>query len=305
MSKYGSRVVKVAQPDDTYFEIVAPGQWTVPMVFNSPHSGNILPKSFLETSRLSPNALHASEDSHVDDLFMGCLAAGAPLMRALISRSFIDLNREPYEFDARMFKDVLPAHMNTTSSRVACGLGTIPKTVGEGVNIYDGPLELPEALQRIDSIYRPYHRTLSALLDEAHRATGIILLVDCHSMPSSSVTKHPSHGQIDVVLGDRFGNACDKNIVEAAAFLLRGAGLNLALNKPYAGGFITENHGRPRQGRHALQIEINRALYMNETTRRPTANYQAFKVLLDRLAMCFAEIVGNFGDVTTVQLAAE
>ncbi len=259
-----------------YFEILAPAKWQVPIVFNSPHSGSILPLSFLQNSRLSASALRQSEDCFVDELFSSCQNLGAPLLRALISRAYIDLNREPYEFDARMFHENLPGHMNPGSPRVASGLGTIPKLVAEGEEIYRGKIHLDEALSRVEQIYRPYHRTLTALLNECYNATGFSLLVDCHSMPSSAVkTLHVPAA--DIVLGDRFGAACASDIADTVETLLKDAGLKVLRNRPYAGGFITETHGTPRHNRHALQIEINRSLYMNEKTQAKNSNFAAVK----------------------------
>ena len=213
----------------------------MPVIINSPHSGSRLPPGFLAQSQLSTAQLRSSEDSHVDELFMGCLDGGIPLLRALVSRSFLDLNREAYEFDPRMFKTELPAHMNTTSPRVACGLGTIPKTVGDGLNIYAGTIDLHEALQRIEDIHRPYHRTLAALIEEAHKVMGSVLLVDCHSMPSSAIGKGQAASRhVDIVLGDRFGRACDPGVLAEVSQLLQDAGLTVVHNKPYAGGFITD-----------------------------------------------------------------
>ncbi len=285
-----------------YFEILAPAQWSLPVVFNSPHSGAVLPEAFLRQSRLTADALHASEDTHVDTLFMGCLQEGAPMLRALVSRSFIDLNREPYEFDTRMFNERLPAFMNVASPRVASGLGTIPRTVGDGHAIYNGPIGLAEALTRIEDIYRPYHRTLTALLDEAYRATGTVLLMDCHSMPSSAVPARNQGSSCDVVLGDRFGTACDSEIVGLAEQHFLANGLRAVRNRPYAGGFFTESHGRPREGRHALQIEINRALYMNERTRKPNQGFNAMRLCLDGLC---AKLAAYFQSRHSQAMAAE
>lgn len=254
------------------FEILAPAQWQVPVVFNSPHSGSHLPESFLQASRLSKQALRQSEDSFVDELFSDCQSLGVPMLRALISRAYIDLNREPYEFDQRMFHETLPGHMNAGSPRVAAGLGTIPKLVAEGEDIYRGKIHLDEALVRIEQIYRPYHRTLTALLNECFNATGFSLLVDCHSMPASAV-KTPHTPSADIVLGDRFGSACDGEIAAAVEAFLQKAGFKVLRNRPYSGGFITETHGTPRHNRHALQIEINRSLYMDEKTQVKNSNF--------------------------------
>jgi N-formylglutamate amidohydrolase len=291
----------VHESADSHFEILAPACWTLPVVFNSPHSGNLLPAEFLGQSRLAPEQLHASEDSHVDALFVGCVQLGAPLLRAHLSRSYLDLNREPYEFDPKMFDERLPTYMNCTSPRVASGLGTIPRTVGDGVNIYRGSIPLAEALARVERYYRPYHRTLASLLDEAHRAMGEVLLVDCHSMPSSAVPEQRL-GRCDVVLGDRFGSACDNQIVDLVEHHFQHHGLQTLRNRPYAGGFFTESHGRPKEGRHALQVELNRALYMDEGTRQPNSSFSDLRACLDALA---EKLARHFAVQSTPALAAE
>ena len=281
----------MTEPASNSFEILTPPRWLAPMVFNSPHSGHGLPQDFRQLSSLDENQLRSSEDSHVDELFSGCLEAGAPLMRSLLSRSYLDLNREPYELDARMFRERLPAYVNCASPRVASGLGTIPRTVGEGVLIYKAPLDFAEAIKRIETIYRPYHRALGALLDEAYNATGVVLLVDCHSMPSSAVTHiRPTHNRmVDIVLGDRYGNACEPEITALIEAHMQAAALTVSRNKPYSGGFFTENHGRPRHGRHAVQIEVNRALYMNEASHEPGAGFVALHAVFTSLGEELAE----------------
>jgi N-formylglutamate amidohydrolase len=294
-------------PADDVLEIIAPAEWTVPMVYNSPHSGSLLPDDFLAQVRLDNRTLRLSQDCFVDELFGGCIATGAPMLRALHSRSYIDLNREPYELDPRMFADPLPGHFNTGSPRVACGLGTLPRIVAEGQDIYPGRIRLDEALKRIETIYRPYHRALAALLNEAHQATGQVLLVDCHSMPSSAVDdiQGPHERRIDVVLGDRFAASCAPEVTEVAERCLARAGLNVVRNRPYAGGFFTENHGRPRLGRHALQIEINRSLYMDEGRQTKTAGFAAMMAALDDLSRSFAEVLAALGKGSDVAMAAE
>ena len=243
-----------------YFELDAPPKWHVPVIFNSPHSGSELPASLLQTARLGARELRQSEDYLVDRLFSGCLDHGMPMLKALVSRAWVDLNREPFEFDARMFDQPLPGYMNGCSARVQAGFGTVPRLVGDGLEIYRGRISLQGAVARIEECYRPYHRALNTLLNQAHAATGIAMLVDCHSMPSSGTAK--SAQQPDVVLGDRFGTSCGADLVDELANFFNQQGLRVSRNKPYAGGFITETHGLPQQGRHALQIEINRALYM-------------------------------------------
>jgi N-formylglutamate amidohydrolase len=277
------------------FEIIAPAQWSVPMVFNSPHSGEGLPEDFLALTRLDARSLLQSRDCFVDELFGGCIAAGAPMLRALLARSYVDLNREPYELDPRMFIEHLPPHFNATSPRVACGLGTLPRIVTEGVNIYRGRMPLAEALGRIEQAYKPYHRALAALLNEAYQATGTVLLVDCHSMPASAVaeTAHTKSNGVDVVLGDRHGVAADPEIVAITEEVLAQGGLKVVRNRPYAGGFSTENHGHPRVGRHALQIELNRSLYMDEARQEKNGSFEELRRLLDRLCLRLADGLGT------------
>lgn len=267
------------------FEILSPEAWTAPAVFNSPHSGRDFPEAFLQQSRLTRHTLRKSEDCYVDELFLSCVAHGAPLLRARVPRSYIDLNREPYELDPRMFSGELPGYANTGSPRVAGGLGTIPRIVSEGEEIYRGRIDFAEARKRIEQIYLPYHRTLSALTNAVLSKVGEVLLVDCHSMPASA-TYHvaPSvPGGVDVVLGDRFGASCAEDISAFVEEELRDHGLTVLRNKPYAGGFITQNHGAPHRGQHALQIEINRSLYMNETSLERTSGFEAMRQVLSGL----------------------
>ncbi|WP_421694203.1 N-formylglutamate amidohydrolase [Aestuariivirga sp.] len=267
------------------FEILPPAEWTAPAVFNSPHSGRDFPPDFLRQSRLPMLTLRKSEDCHVDELFLSCVAHGAPMLRARVPRSYIDLNREPYELDPRMFAGELPGYANTVSPRVAGGLGTIPRIVSEGEDIYRGRIDFAEARKRIEQVYIPYHRTLSALTNAVLSKAGEVLLVDCHSMPASA-TAHvipAGSGPVDVVLGDRFGASCAEDISSFVEELLRHHGMRVLRNKPYAGGFITQNHGAPHRGQHALQIEINRSLYMNEQTFEKTSGFQAIRSILSDL----------------------
>jgi N-formylglutamate amidohydrolase len=292
---------------EKFFEILAPAQWVVPIVFNSPHSGTLLPEGFLQQSRLSAAALRKSEDSFIDEMFSGCLNLGAPLLRANVARAYIDLNREPYELDGRMFHETLPGYMNPGSSRVACGLGTIPKLVAEGEDIYRGKISLSDAIARIETIYRPYHRTLTELLNECFNATGFSLLIDCHSMPSSAVhtQKFSPEPKVDVVLGDRFGAACNSDIANEAERLLTAEGLRVVRNRPYAGGFITETYGAPRNNRHALQIEINRSLYMNEERLEKTSAFGQIQSALNRVIESLIALLPQTDEKHHQKLAAE
>lgn len=287
------------------FEIIAPAEWTAPAVFNSPHSGREFPEDFLRQSRLPVMALRKSEDCFMDELFLSCVDHGAPLLRALAPRSYVDLNREPYELDPRMFSSELPGYANTGSPRVAGGLGTIPRIVSEGEDIYRGRIDFAEARRRIETVYIPYHRTLSALTNAVLSKAGEVLLVDCHSMPASA-TAHvvpPASGPVDVVLGDRFGASCAEDISAFIEERLRHHGMRVLRNKPYAGGFITQNHGSPHRGQHAVQIEINRSLYMNEATLEKNENFEAVRqVLADLSATLLPHLEERF---RPARLAAE
>lgn len=248
------------------FEILAPRKQTLPFVLNSPHSGRDYPKHFLASSGLDPLTLRRSEDSFVDEIFSGAVKLGAPLLRAHFPRAYLDVNREPYELDPTMFTDPLPPHANTRSLRVAGGLGTIPRLVAEATEIYRTRLPYAEAESRIRDIYMPFHETLRGLLEATHQQFGDVLLIDCHSMPSSGEPFDPSvrNDRPDIVLGDRYGTACMPALTDAAERILQGLGYTVARNNPYAGGFNTEHYGTPARGLHALQIEINRTLYMDE-----------------------------------------
>src|SRR5712692_9868630 len=171
---------------DPPFEILEPAEGRGPVVFNSPHSGNVYPRAFLTSSRLDTVTLRRSEDSFVDALVAGVVRHGYPLMRAHFPRCFVDVNREPYELDPRMFEGRLPSFANTRSMRVAGGLGTVARVVGDAQEIYDQRLPVDEALRRIENLYKPYHRTLRKLFSRIHRDFGAAMLIDCHSMPSST-----------------------------------------------------------------------------------------------------------------------
>ena len=267
----GDGVAPAGPEFDPPFEVIEPAALTSPVVLSSPHSGRVYTDRFLRSARLDAASLRRSEDAFVDDLFEPAVSLGLPLLRAHFPRAYLDLNREPYELDPRMFDGRLPAYVNTRSVRVAGGLGTIARVVGDSQEIYAKRLPVEEGLRRIDELHKPYHATLQALLHRALGRFGLAVLVDCHSMPSSSITgtADPStwkdeKNKADFVLGDRYGTSCARRFIDVAEGALRGFGYRVDRNKPYAGGFITEHYGRPAGGVHALQIEINRGLYMDE-----------------------------------------
>jgi N-formylglutamate amidohydrolase len=267
-----------------------------PVVVASPHSGSDYPAEFVAASRLAPLTLRSSEDCYVDEVFGLAPAAGAPLLRALFPRAYVDVNRGPYELDPAMFEDDLPDFVQRASPRVSVGLGTLARVVAEGEQIYNRKLRFAEAEARIAFYYRPYHAALEALVADTASEFGCCLLIDAHSMPSGTA-REPGRQRVDVVLGDRMGTSCHSSVTRAAERLLRRRGYSVALNAPYAGGFTTRHYGRPVEGRHCLQVEINRALYMDEKTleRKPA---------LAALAADMAELVRTMAELAQDQLAA-
>lgn len=284
------------------FVVDEPERQTVPFVFNAPHAGAVYPRSFLAASRLDPLTLRRSEDAFVDGLFADMVSLGAPLMRARFPRAYLDVNREPYELDPRMFDGKLPGFANTRSMRVAGGLGTIPRIVADGQEIYPSRLSSADAMGRIEGLYKPYHRMLRHLLDRTARGFGHAVLIDCHSMPSSSLSREDA-AKADIVLGDRYGTSCAGVLTDLVDATLRLRGYTVVRNKPYAGGFITEHYGQPALGRHALQIEINRALYMDERTLAPRPG---FRNLAEDLTGVFETVIQEIGgDFSPCRIAAE
>lgn len=274
---------------DPPFEILEPAACRGPVLFNSPHSGATYPRAFLLQCRLEIGTLRRSEDSFVDELMAGVVAHGYPLMRAHFPRCFIDVNREPYELDPRMFDGRLPSFANTRSMRVAGGLGTVARVVGDAQEIYDRRIPVDDALARIETLYKPYHRALRRLFTTLHREFGAAVLVDCHSMPSNAGARD-ERPRPEFVLGDRYGTSCAGIVADVAEQALRDLGYGVSRNKPYAGGFITEHYGNPAAGLHALQLEINRALYMDERRYQRTPNFSRLAADMEVLARRLGEI---------------
>jgi N-formylglutamate amidohydrolase len=269
---------------DPPFEVIEPAERRGPLLFNSPHSGSIYPGAFLTSSRLDLPTLRRSEDCVVDHLVLGVVARGYPLMRAHFPRCYVDVNREPYELDPRMFEGRLPSFANTRSMRVAGGLGTVARVVGDAQEIYDRRISVNDALRRIESLYKPYHRALRRLFTKVHRDFGAAILVDCHSMPSTTGAGRDERPRADVVLGDRYGTSCVPVVSETVETTLRAFGYAVSRNKPYAGGFITEHYGNPAAGLHTIQLEINRGLYMDERRFERSADFARLASHLEALA---------------------
>ncbi|QEX24114.1 N-formylglutamate amidohydrolase [Hypericibacter adhaerens] len=267
------------------FEILAPAAQTVPLVFSSPHSGRDYAPELLAQSRLDPLTLRRSEDSYVDELFAAAPEHGAPLLRALFPRVFVDPNREALELDPAMFSDALPAEANATSPRVAAGLGSIARVVASGEEIYGRKLTRAEAEARLDRYWRPYHTALQELLAGTRRRFGHVLLIDCHSMPSvgGPMERDAGDRRLDFVLGDCHGRSCAPALTDRVEAILKADGFRVERNAPYAGGYVTQHYGRPAEGLHTLQIEVNRALYMDEATYERRPGFAALQRAIGRL----------------------
>lgn len=278
----------IADTIDPAFEIVEPAELTAPFLFNSPHSGVVYPRNFVEQVRLDLPTLRRSEDSLVDALFDEVTSLGMTFMRAHFPRCYLDVNREPYELDPRMFDGRLPAYANTRSVRVSGGLGTVARIVGDAQEIYGRRIPVDEAIARIETLYKPYHRALRQIMVQMQRRFGVAVLVDCHSMPSGGY--RDPRARIDMVIGDRYATSCAPVISDLLEEELRKRGYSVVRNKPYAGGFITEHYGNPASGMHAVQIEINRALYMHEATYRASERFDVLRQDLVEVARALSQI---------------
>jgi N-formylglutamate amidohydrolase len=298
-SQTAPQSVSIAEPAPTNpIEVLEPERHSVPLVFASPHSGSFYPRDFVAASPLELATLRRSEDCYVDELFSDAPKFGAPLVRALYPRAYLDVNREPYELDPEMFNDPLPAFANTTSARVGAGLGTIPRIVATRREIYRTKLYFQDAERRIETVYRPYHQALAALIARAHARFGFCILIDCHSMPSTGlpVTAVGDPRTIDMVLGDRTGLSCAPIVTDSVDAFLSQRHYRVTRNNPYAGGFTTQNYGDPDNGTHVLQLEINRNLYMDETSLEQRPGFSVLKadigILISRLVALAGERAG-------------
>ena len=271
------------------YYLTQPVQRLSSVVFASPHSNSDYSRSFVGSSVLDQHTIRSSEDAYVDLLFDSAPDFGAPFLKAGAPRAYVDLNRSPDELDPALIEG---AKRHGHNPRVASGLGVIPRVVANGRAIYHGKLPMALAQQRIDLYWRPYHSALQALLDQAHGQFGRAILVDCHSMPheamdgmARSIRKRP-----EIVLGDRFGAAASNDVVDRIEAAFASAGLVVARNTPFAGAFVTQAYGRPSRNQHAVQIEIDRALYLDEKRVSPNANFDTFRALLRQVIAEIAAI---------------
>lgn len=259
-----------------------------PLVFASPHSGRLYPDDMMSAAALDAVSIRRSEDAFVDDLIAGAPEHGVATITAGFARAYIDLNREPFELDASMFADELPEFARSRTARVAAGLGAIARVVSEGQEIYRRKLTFAEAKARIECAHKPYHDALTTLIGEAQARHGFAILVDWHSMPAAAARAGTRDRPSDIVLGDRFGAACAGVLPTRVERELEALGYRVARNTPYAGGYTTEHYGQPGRRVHALQVEMNRALYLDEATLTPTSGFERLRGHLDQLTRALA-----------------
>jgi N-formylglutamate deformylase len=286
-------------PQASPFRLDRPARQRVPFLFASPHSGRSYPASLLERSKLDSITLRRSEDAFVDELFAGVVALGAPLLAAHFPRALLDVNRGMTELDAGMFDGALGVPVDTPGPRVVAGLGVIPRIVRDGAEIYRGKLDGSEARKRLSELYQPYHRALADLMEETHTGFGVAVLIDCHSMPSALSVP-------DIVLGDRYGASAAPQLTARAEAALTREGFSVARNTPYAGGYTTTLYGRVASGCHALQIEINRALYLDEDKIVKKAGFESVRARLMRAMQWLSAIpLSHLGRPDALPEAAE
>jgi len=277
---------------ESAFSLTLPTRITSAVVFASPHSGRDYPAHFMRQSVLDERAIRSSEDAFVDRLFEDAPQFGAPFLHARAPRAFVDLNRSPDELDPALIDG---AKRQVHNARVASGLGVVPQVVANGRSIYTGKLPMSEAKRRIDTYWHPYHEALQSLLSNARRQFGAAILIDCHSMPHEAIETAPrlSGKRPEIVLGDRFGASADTDVVDRIEAAFASAGLVVVRNTPFAGAYITQAYGRPSRQQHAIQIEIDRSVYMDERRIAPSANFGPFQTLLRGVIADIARIGGD------------
>ncbi|UWR22157.1 N-formylglutamate amidohydrolase [Sulfitobacter sp. S190] len=271
------------------YDVSLPAKPTSCVVFASPHSGRDYTWSFLRKTVLNEHAIRSSEDAFVDELYACAPLYGAAFIQAGAPRAFVDLNRSPDELDPALIEGVRRVGQNP---RVASGLGIIPRVVANGRAIYRGKMTLHEAQDRIAKVWTPYHDKLQALLDAARARHGQTVLIDCHSMPHEAMDGVVRKGmrRPDVVLGDRFGAAAGGEVVDRIEAAFSAAGFTVTRNAPFAGAYITQAYGKPAKGQHAVQVEIDRSLYMNEQLIRPNGDFETVQAALQSVVAEVAQI---------------
>ncbi len=271
------------------YDLEMPAKRTSCVVFSSPHSGRDYPLEMLQRSVLNRHVIRSSEDAYVDRLFDTAPGLGIPLLKAKMPRAYLDLNRSPDEMDPALIDGIRRRGHNP---RVSSGLGVIPRVVANGRAIYRGKLTIDEARHRIDTYWHPYHTRLKSLLAESFTMFGQAILIDCHSMPHEAVAAAGTtrSGRPEIVLGDRFGASASGEIVDQIESAFAAAGLSVARNAPFAGAYVTQTYGRPGRRQHAIQIEIDRSLYMDEQKILPGTNFELFRQTLRKVIADIARI---------------
>lgn len=279
------------------YVLTRPKRRSGPTIFASPHSGRDYTPAFLAQAVLDPRAVRSSEDAFVDELFGMAPDLGAPLLAARVPRAYIDLNRAADELDPGVIEGLVRAPHNP---RISSGLGVIPRVVAGGRAIYRGKLPMSEAEARLKRFWHPYHQALAGLIEEVRAEFGQAVLIDCHSMPHEAIEAHTRPGQPrpEVVLGDRYGATAGREVMDRVEAAFAAAGLRVGRNAPFAGAYVAQAYGRPSRGVHVVQVEIDRALYMDEVRVEPLAGFEAFRELISGVV---AELVQPPG----VALAAE
>lgn len=269
------------------YELRLPEKRATSVVFASPHSGRDYRRDFLRGSILDARLIRTSEDAFVDMLLNDVPEFGAPLLLANAPRAYLDLNRAAEELDPALIEGIAKGAHNP---RVAAGLGVVPRVVAGGRAIYRGKLSLAEANRRIEEIWVPYHAALQNLLNQSCTAFGEAILIDFHSMPHDAIASvtQPGFPRAEVILGDRFGASASSDVVDRVEAAFANAGLRVARNSPFAGAYVTQHYGRPSRHQHVIQVEIDRALYMNEQHIRPNGNFEGFR---KRLNTILSEII--------------
>jgi len=264
--------------------IHAPVADSAPLIFDSPHSGSIYPDDF--DHAINRMILRRSEDAHVDELFRPVTDHGATLLHALFPRSYIDPNRNEDDIDLSMFDQDWPHPVNPSSKTLSRGIGLIWKDMKALGPIYKRRLSAAEIAKRIEHYWRPYHVALADLVDAAHTRHGHVVHIDCHSMASMGdrTTEDGAVPRPDFVVSDRDGTTCAPLVLTCVVDYLRGAGFSVSVNDPYKGFELVRRHGRPAEGRHSLQVEVNRALYMDEATLSKTPQFTQMERVLSGIA---------------------
>ena len=276
------------------FFLTMPDTVSSAVVVASPHSGRDYDGAFLSSSVLDAERLRSSEDAYVDRLLEDVPSLGVPLLTARVPRAFLDLNRAEEELDPAVICDV---PRGVSNPRISSGLGVIPRVVAQGRAIYSGKISRDEARNRIETIWRPYHGRLKTLMGEAQARFGRAILLDCHSMPHEAIEGVGVKGRTpEIVLGDRFGASASTPLVDALEATFDRLGLRVARNAPFAGAYVTQAYGRPELGRHAIQIEIDRSLYLDEARVEPNARFDEMRNLMtDAVASFCAEMSDHHG----------